>query len=212
MGIARNYLLYGIAAALLGTVLGVVIGVNTLPLIVFKAMTQYVYTAVVLDYPVNAIWLAALFSFFVTLGAVSIVLTKELSEKPAALMLPKAPKAGKRILLEQIGFIWRRLSFNQKVSYRNLFRFKARMWMAIIGIAGGTALILTGFGIRDSISQSGINQFQQIMHYQAVVSLTDDAKNVTTTLAQIHGTNSRLDCTPMWSALAPAKKKSAKSV
>lgn len=182
--IARNYLLYGIAAALLGTVLGVVIGANTLPLIVFKAMTQYVYTAVVLDYPVNAIWLAALFSFFVTLGAVSIVLTRELREKPAALMLPKAPKAGKRILLEQIGFIWRRLSFNQKVSYRNLFRFKARMWMAIIGIAGGTALILTGFGIRDSISQSGINQFQQIMHYQAVVSLTDDAKNVTTTLAQ----------------------------
>ncbi|MFL2028768.1 ABC transporter permease [Loigolactobacillus zhaoyuanensis] len=182
--IARNYLLYGVAAATLGTVLGVVIGANTLPLIVFKAMTQYVYTAVVLDYPLNAILLAVLFSFFVTLGAVSIVLTKELAEKPAALMLPKAPKAGKRILLERVGFIWRRLSFNQKVSYRNLFRFKARMWMAIIGIAGGTGLILTGFGIRDSISQSGIDQFQQVMHYQAVVSLEDNAKNVTTTLAQ----------------------------
>ncbi|MFC6169407.1 ABC transporter permease [Loigolactobacillus jiayinensis] len=182
--IARNYLLYGIVAALLGTVLGVVIGVNTIPLIVFKAMTQYIYTAVVLDYPWTAVGLATLFSFFVTLGAVIIVLTKELSEKPAALMLPKAPKAGKRILLERVGFIWRRLSFNQKVSYRNLFRFKSRMWMGIIGIAGGTALIMTGFGIRDSISQSGINQFEQIMHYQAVVSLNTDAKNVTKTLAQ----------------------------
>lgn len=182
--IARPYLDYGLAAALLGIGLGVLIGVNTLPRIVFTAMDQYVYTAVVLCYPLAAIAQAAGFSLFATLGAALFVLLKELREKPAALMLPKAPKAGKRILLERLTWLWRRLSFNQKVSYRNLFRFKARMWMAIIGIAGGTGLLLTGFGIRDSISQSGVNQFQHVLHYQAVVRLAPQATHARQTLAQ----------------------------
>lgn len=182
--IARPYLDYGVVAAVLGIGLGVLIGVNTLPRIVFTAMDQYVYTAVVLRYPLAAIGQAAGFSLFATLGAALFVLLKELREKPAALMLPKAPKAGKRILLERLTWVWRRFSFNQKVSYRNLFRFKARMWMAIIGIAGGTGLLLTGFGIRDSISQAGINQFQHVLHYQAVVRLAPEATHAKQTLAQ----------------------------
>ncbi len=86
-------------------------------------------------------------------------------------MRPKAPKSAKRILLERITPLWSRLSFNRKVSYRNLFRFKSRMWMTIIGIAGGTALILTGFGIQDSIGSTATKQYQDIVHYQATVRL-----------------------------------------
>ncbi|MCZ3394497.1 peptide ABC transporter permease, partial [Enterococcus faecium] len=82
---------------------------------------------------------------------------------------PKSPKKAKKILLENISFIWKRLNFNQKISYRNLFRFKLRGLMTILGIAGGTALILTGFGIANSISATGDLQFNQIIKYDAVV-------------------------------------------
>lgn len=134
-----------------------------------------------MNYDWPTIGIAILLSLFASLGAVLIVVNRELREKPAALMQAKAPKAGKRILLERITPLWRRLSFNQKVSYRNLFRFKSRMWMAILGIAGGTGLILTGFGIRDSIDYSGQTEFHQILNYQSVLSLDDDGAKTTKT-------------------------------
>ena len=84
----------------------------------------------------HAIVLSIIACIFASLGAVAMVLVKELHEKPAYLLLPKAPKPGKRILLESITPLWSRFSFNQKVSYRNIFRYKSRMIMAVIGIAG----------------------------------------------------------------------------
>ena len=176
--IAQNYLLYALLAAVLGIIIGVIVGTNTLPQIVVSMMqTQYSYPPSPVGYDWPTIAIAIALSLFATLGAVAYVLTRQLHEKPAALMLPKAPKAGKRILLERFTPLWRRLSFNRKVSYRNLFRFKSRMWMGILGIAGGTGLILTGFGIRDSIDYSGQTQFKQIIQYQATISLKSDQQS-----------------------------------
>lgn len=167
--IALNYLLYALIAATFGCLLGVILGTNTLPKIVYGAMHQYIFTAQPLLYSQSAIVLAVIFSVLANLIAVLIALLAELRLKPATLLLPKAPKAGQRILLEKITPLWRHLSFNAKVSYRNLFRFKSRMWMVIIGIAGGTALILTGFGLRDSIGAASTQQFGKITNYQALM-------------------------------------------
>ncbi|WP_461219471.1 ABC transporter permease [Lapidilactobacillus salsurivasis] len=171
--IGRGYLTYALLAALCGSVAGVIIGTETLPRIIFKMMqNQFSLPDHGVLYIPSTIAIASLLAAFATLGAVGIAISRELRERPAALLLPRAPKAGKEILLEKIKPLWRHLSFNRKVSYRNLFRFKSRMWMGILGIAGGTGLILAGFGIRDSIAASSERQFSEIIHYQAVVTTT----------------------------------------
>lgn len=173
--ISKNYYYYAISAGVIGAILGAVIGNESLPRIVLALYKQYI----ALDWVVGLQWwvilIALVFSLLATLGAAVIVIRKELVEGPAALMRPKSPKSAKKILLERIKPLWNHLSFNRKVSYRNLFRFKSRMFMTIIGIAGGTALILTGFGIQNSIGASGNRQYGEIFDYQAVVKLNDDA-------------------------------------
>ena len=101
------------------------------------------------------------------------MILRQVKEVPSSLMRPKAPKSAKKIWLERFTWLWSKLHFYQKVSYRNLFRFKSRAFMTILGIAGGTALILTGFGISDSIGASGHRQFSQVINYQAVVQAND---------------------------------------
>lgn len=173
--ISKNYYYYAISAGVIGAVLGALIGNESLPRIVLALYKQYI----ALDWVVGLQWwvilIAMIFSLLATLGAAVIVIRKELVEGPAALMRPKSPKSAKKILMERIKPLWNHLSFNSKVSYRNLFRFKSRMFMTIIGIAGGTALILTGFGIQNSIGASGNRQYSEIFDYQAVVKLNDDA-------------------------------------
>ncbi|WDT65749.1 ABC transporter permease [Companilactobacillus crustorum] len=173
--ISRNYYYYAISAGVIGALLGAIIGNETLPRIVLALYKQYI----ALDWVVGLQWIviliALIFALIATLGAAIIVIRKELVEGPAALMRPKSPKSAKKILLERIKPLWNHLSFNSKVSYRNLFRFKSRMFMTIIGIAGGTALILTGFGIQNSIAASGNRQYSEIFDYQAVVKLNQSA-------------------------------------
>ena len=174
--ISRNYYYYAISAGVIGALLGAVIGNETLPRIVLALYKQYIDLNWVVELQWWVILIALIFSLLATLGAAVIVVRRELIEGPAALMRPKAPKSAKKILLERIKPLWNRLSFNSKVSYRNLFRFKSRMFMTIIGIAGGTALILTGFGIQNSIGASGDQQYSDIFKYQAIVKLNDQAK------------------------------------
>ncbi|WP_390409769.1 ABC transporter permease [Lacticaseibacillus jixiensis] len=169
--IARNYLEYAVIAAIVGGVVGSVFGNVTLPRFILALYHQTIPMTTTVRFEWGSFWLAMLFALIATVGAAAFVVRRELEEGPAALMLPKAPKSAKRILLEKITPLWRRLNFNQKVSYRNLFRYKSRMVMSIIGIAGGCALILTGFGIRDSIIASGQRQYGDIVKYQAVVAL-----------------------------------------
>lgn len=91
-------------------------------------------------------------------------------------MLPPAPKAGKRILLERIPFLWSHVPFIKKVTFRNLFRYKKRLFMTVIGIAGCTGLLLTGFGIKDSIGDILDNQYGDIYEYDALVSFEDSGQ------------------------------------
>lgn len=172
--IARNYLSYALMAGIIGGILGSAIGNETLPRLVISMYHMSIPMTTTVPIMWSVIGLALAFSLIATVGAAVIVIRRELAEKPADLMLPRAPKSAKRILMERITPLWRRLSFNQKVSYRNLFRYKSRMWMTIIGIAGGTALILTGFGLSDSISSTASQQYGRIFHYSATVSLAHD--------------------------------------
>ncbi|WP_424321140.1 FtsX-like permease family protein [Lacticaseibacillus chiayiensis] len=171
--IARNYLAYAALAGLFGGIIGVFAGNFSIPRIVLSLYKNYIplKQIVTLQWPLIALSIGL--ALIVTLGAAIIVVRNELTEKPASLMRPRAPKSAKRILLERITPLWSRLSFNQKVSYRNLFRYKSRLIMTILGIAGGTALILTGFGIRDSITATGTLQYNDVVHYQAIVRLAD---------------------------------------
>ena len=148
----------------------------SIPRIVLSLYKNYIPLQQVVSLQWPLIALSLLLALIATLGAAAIVVRNELTEKPAALMRPRAPKSAKRILLERITPLWSRLSFNQKVSYRNLFRYKSRLVMTILGIAGGTALILTGFGIKDSITATGVQQYGDVIHYQAIVRLADGKK------------------------------------
>jgi putative ABC transport system permease protein len=170
--ISKNYFYYALTAGLIGTILGAVIGNESLPRIVLAMYKQYIPLNWEVKFQWGIVLISLVFALIATVGAAMYVVRQELSEGPADLMRPKAPKSAKKILMERIKPLWNNLSFNQKVSYRNLFRFKSRMFMTIIGIAGGTALILTGFGIQDSIGASGTQQYQHIFDYQAVVRLS----------------------------------------
>ncbi len=173
--IARNYLIYALLAGSLGSVIGSLLGNETIPRFVLALYSSSIPMLATVHLAWGSIILALCFSLLATVGAAGFVVWRELQEGPAALMLPKPPKSAKQILLERITPLWRRLNFNQKVSYRNLFRYKSRMIMSIVGIAGGCALILCGFGIRDSIQASGTRQYHNIVRYQAVVSLNETA-------------------------------------
>ena len=184
--IARNYLAYAALAGLLGGIIGVFAGNFSIPRIVLSLYKNYIPLKQVISLQWPLIFLSLLLALIATLGAAIIVVRNELTEKPAALMRPRAPKSAKRILLERITPLWSRLSFNQKVSYRNLFRYKSRLVMTILGIAGGTALILTGFGIKDSITATGTLQYGDVIHYQAIVRLADgSAVSVSSTTAKL---------------------------
>ena len=172
--IAAKYILYALAASLAGSAVGMLIGMQLFPRIILSAY-NIMYDLPELLTPFN--WgfglLATTAAVACTLLATLNACWAELREQPASLMLPKAPKAGKRILLEHIGPVWRRLKFTHKVTARNLFLYKKRFFMTVVGIAGCTALLVTGFGLHDSISDIVEKQFDQLAHYQMLVSLQD---------------------------------------
>ena len=174
--IAAKYILYALAASLAGSAVGMLIGMQLFPRIILSAY-NIMYDLPELLTPFN--WgyglLATGAAVACTLLATLNACWAELREQPASLMLPKAPKAGKRILLEHIGPVWRRLRFTHKVTARNLFLYKKRFFMTVVGIAGCTALLVTGFGLHDSISDIVEKQFDQLAHYQMLVSLQDES-------------------------------------
>ena len=174
--IAAKYILYALTASLAGSGVGMLIGMQLFPRIILSAY-NIMYDLPDLLTPFN--WgfglLATGAAVACTLLATLNACWAELREQPASLMLPKAPKAGKRILLEHIGPVWRRLRFTHKVTARNLFLYKKRFFMTVVGIAGCTALLVTGFGLQDSISDIVEKQFDELAHYQMLVSLQDES-------------------------------------
>ncbi|HGF7409735.1 TPA: FtsX-like permease family protein [Enterococcus faecium] len=170
--IAKKYAIYASLASGIGIVLGTILGTNLLPRIIFELSNErYDIGSALVFYDWPPILQAAAAFFIAAFGTAMIVLFKDLRERPAALLQPKAPKPGKRIFLEYITPLWSRLSFNQKISYRNLFRYKSRMLMAIIGIAGCAGLMVAGVGLKDSLSSVSAKQFGPIIDYQAIVTL-----------------------------------------
>jgi len=174
--IAGKYLFYAAAASLLGSVAGVAAGMWLFPTVIINAY-NIMYDLPVICTPLS--WPLAIFSTVTatlcTLAATLSACWAALREVPARLMLPRAPKAGKRVLLEYVTPLWKRLKFTQKVTLRNLFRYKKRFFMTITGIAGCTALLVTGFGIRDSISDIVALQYNELCQYQLIVGLSDEA-------------------------------------
>lgn len=173
--IASKYLIYAAVPSVLGSLFGIVLGNQTLPRICWSAylMMYRGPSLLVVHQPVfNTIGCVA--AAACTLGATAFACRSELRETPASLLQPKAPKAGKRIFLEYIRPLWKRLRFTQKVTCRNLFLYKRRLFMTIVGIAGATGLLLTGFGIKDSVSGIVEKQYSEIYLYDTIVSLKDN--------------------------------------
>ena len=169
--IASKYIIYALIASILGSILGCSLGMYLFPTVIFNAWnTLYNVDQIKFLFQPGLIVLASGSVTGITLLATLYSIYSELIEMPSQLMRPKAAKAGKKILLERITFIWKRLSFLQKVTARNIFRYKKRFFMTIIGIAGCSALLVAGFGINDSISDIVNQQYNVIYHYDATVS------------------------------------------
>lgn len=190
--IAQKYLIYAGLAAGVGAVAGILVLSQVLPAIVTYAYA-IIYTVPLLRFPIPVdlpkALLAALIGVGVTLGATWAAVVSTLRETPAALMLPRAPKPGKRIWLERIAPLWSRLSFSWKVTFRNLFRYKRRLVMTVVGISGCTALLLVGFGLHDSIWDIIDGQFGPIVHYNTTVGMDAVASedDVATTCSYLAG-------------------------
>ena len=174
--IISKYILYATLASVIGGITGMCVGFVSLPPMVWM-MYSVMYQisekiSLKFDFEIGGIGLILICVCII--GATIYSTIKELKETPAILMRPKAPKMGNRVLLEKIPFIWKKLNFSQKVTVRNIFRYKKRFFMTIIGISGCTALILTGFGLKDSIKVILPNQYEKVFNYDLQISLRDE--------------------------------------
>lgn len=173
--IMSKYLLYCGTATVLGCILGLILGYGLLPTAVFKAYeSQYALPELILQFHYPYAALSCGLEVLCTLGATWLACRHTLKERPAALMILRAPKAGKRILLERLGFLWKHLSFTYKATARNIFRYKKHLFMTVIGIAGCTALMVAGFGMRDSMSVIAEKQYTDILKYDMRIELSED--------------------------------------
>ena len=169
--IVRKFVIYGSITSLTGTAIGTLLGHTLLPYIIYTT-----YSAKIILKPIELHFYPWQTLVAVLLGLLSAVLPtlivarKELSEKPAQLLLPKPPVSGSKIFLERLTFIWKRLTFTQKVTARNIFRYKQRMLMTIFGVCGSIALLFTGLGVRASVADLNNRQFNDIIKYDMIVA------------------------------------------
>lgn len=173
--IMAKFLVYGTIASVAASIVGLAIGYTVFPKIIYNAYgTLYNLPDISLNFYVSYSIMSVVVALLCTTFTAIVTTRVELRSDAAVLMRPKAPKSGQRIMLERIPFIWKRLGFIGKVTARNLFRYKQRMFMTVCGVAGCTALILTGFGLRDSIGDVSGLQYGQIMKYDAIVAFNDE--------------------------------------
>ena len=178
--ITWKYASYALAASLSGALVGVVALSQVLPTVISKAYA-IIYNVPPIPFPLPIDLPLSLLSIGmgvgITLLATGAAAAATLREQPASLMLPRAPKPGKRILLQRVKPLWSRLSFSWKVTCRNLFRYKRRFWMTVTGIAGCTALLLTGLGLHDAIWDIIDRQYGPVVQYNVVIDLKADAES-----------------------------------
>lgn len=174
ISIVMKYVIYAGSASILGGILGFMGGTKIFPAVIWEVYAMmYGFTDLTFATSIPLFVLSLGVALLCTAGVTVFTAASTLKGMPAELIRPKAPLPGKRILLEYVGFIWKKLKFLHKVSLRNVFRFKKRMWMMIVGIAGCTALLITAFGLHDSICNIVDTQFDNIMRYDLVVTFDD---------------------------------------
>jgi len=172
--IAMKYIIYATLATIIGGVTGMLIGFDFLPKTIFAMYTlMYTLPPVIAEFNVEYALTSMIIAGICTIGATIISCINELSNTPANLMRPKSPKLGKRVLLENITFIWSRLNFIKKVTIRNMFRYKKKFLMTIIGVAGCTSLIIAGFGLKDSIATMVPYQYGKLFKYTLHTTFKD---------------------------------------
>lgn len=176
--IMGKYLFYSSSAALAGCIAGYFLGIHLFPFVIWTAYgMMYQMGSIVYIFDGSTALLCLACALLCSMGTTWISCRHELKEVAADLMRPKAPRAGKRVFLEWLPFIWKRLKFLHKVSVRNIVRYKRRFFMMVIGISGCTALLVTGFGIRDSVVDIADQQFQEIQTYQFGITLKNGIKD-----------------------------------
>lgn len=175
--ISIKYLIYCGSASILGSIFGIQVGLNFMPYLIWNTYgVIYHLPDFQQQFDAPLVLSAALSAILSTMLTTAYVTYSSLKERPAVLLQPKAPKAGKRILLERIPLIWSHLSFNHKSTARNLLRYKKHFFMTIIGIGGCTALLLAGFGLRDSISTIIEKQFTEIARYDIQLGMDEELR------------------------------------
>ena len=173
--IMQKYLWYAFGASALGAVVGLAVGFRVFPTIIWSGYSMMYYMPeIATPWRLQQAVFAGASLIGLSLGVTALACRASLAEMPAALMLPRAPKAGKRILLERITPLWRRLPFTWKVTCRNLLRYKKRFWMTVIGVAGCTALLVAGFGLSDSLNGIITKQFDNVSHYDLMTVVSKE--------------------------------------
>ncbi len=169
--VMKKFVVYGMAAGGVGSLVGIALGHTLLPFIVYSAYgAKFSLPPIVLQFHPLVSLAALALGLAVSVVPAVLVAKRSLSEKPAQLLLPKAPASGSKIILEHIRPIWSRLSFTQKVTCRNLLRYKKRMAMTVIGVAGSVCLMFCGFAVRNSIDGLSETQFGDIIRYDLIVA------------------------------------------
>lgn len=164
--IVSHYLIYSLFASVIGSIIGISIGFRLLPPFIMNAYSSvYTIPDSITSFNTSLALLASLLAVFFTATAAVASTLEELREVPASLMRPKPPKSGKKIFLERIDFIWKRLNFTKKITARNIFRYKQRLLMTVIGIAACTGLMVAGFGLKDGAIGATQVQFEKIYKY-----------------------------------------------
>lgn len=186
-----KYLFYALTAAIGGSCIGSIIGLQVFPLLIINTY-RIMYNIPGAQTPFRADYMlaAAAASAILTSAAVIFTCVGELKDQPAEIMRPKPPAAGKRVLPERIPFIWNRLSFLMKVTVRNLLRYKKRFFMTLVGISGCTALIITGFGLKYSVSSIVDKQYGEIFTFSANAALNTSADSPEKALEEVKGIES----------------------
>ena len=197
--IVLKYLTYASLASILGGIIGIFIGFTFFPAFIVNAYSSlYTLPKLILQFDTEFAILVMIAAVLVTSISAVTVCYETLIQNAASLMIAKAPKPGQVILLERIPFIWNKLKFTHKVTARNLFRYKSRFFMTVVGVAGCTALLLVGFALKDSIGAIGTKQFGEIYTYQMSVNTKDglsqsESENISNLISAIPNYESKIN-------------------
>jgi putative ABC transport system permease protein len=192
--ISSKYLVYALLSSLLGALIGLSVGFWLFPSAIMNAYgIMYNIHVKMTPYHIDYAVISILLAVITTVSASLVATLQELRATPAVLIQPKAPKPGKRIILERITVFWNRLSFSHKITARNILRYKRRFFMTVIGISGCTALLVTGFGLKNSINDIMDKQFDEIFTYSGLVMLDTEKDASQRDLGRILGENAAVN-------------------